>query len=668
MLPRRGIRITFLVCFPVAVAVLGSSVLLAFQQAPAEAQGARHRVEGVLSNSNGEPIAGERIVLVGVEESLRQGGVDTSAPDGRFAVEVPDGAYHVRTATRLGNQCTVSGYDNPDSDWQAIVEVRGEHVPGILVTVAGEPSAVPALVSCAFALEELGQIRGTVTDAQGEPVPGVLVAAGRYADPGSASVLADGYDSDWSEADGAFHLRLQPGAYQLHVRSAAAQSCSVSGQGDPAARGRAVFDTAGGDLDGLRIVVSGTASASPVWAACSFAYSVTNELRPGRNLVGWLGAETGIETLFEEVPGLRLAYAWAPDQQRFTRALLLGGRIVGELKRLTPGMGLWLYLQGTENVAWSRDAVDEGLLRRKVLRPGWNLVTWMGLDEIPLAAAVGDLGSTNIAAAGWDRKTQRYVRLADGEPESADSPIVRRGEVFWVYSSSWRQWWQHGDSSDLVFLGDVPPARQTQIRELIEDTESYFEARFGLVAPHITTYIAASRADLAASFLDATGAPVPATACAARGRNFILLYCQGDLTSIFPQEYFHVLQSDLTASVESADLSGARWLLDGTAAHAAARYRDARAIESYDAYLASVIDVAKTQSLPLTDSGATALSRLAVDLLIQRGGDESFVEVWRQVGSAADWRDAFQHVFGLPLEEFLELFEAHRAEVAPNSP
>ena len=653
--------------FMLAVAVLVSSVLLAFQEAPAKAQGTRHRVEGVLSTSNGEPLAGQRVVLVGAADSQGQGGVDVSAPDGNFAVEVPDGAYHVRTVTGLGNHCTVSGYDNPDSGWQAIIEVRGEHVTGILVTVAGEPSAAPALLRCAFALEELGQIRGTVTDAQGQPVPGVRVAATRYGDAGGAPPLVDGYDSDWTEAGGAFHLRLQPGAYLLHVQSASSQACSVSGQGNSAARGRAVFDTADGDVDGLRIVVSGTASASPVWSACSFASSVTNELRPGWNLAGWLGAETGIESLFEQIPGLALVYAWNTDEQRFVPALPPGGGLAGELELLTPGLGLWLYLGGTESVAWTRDAVDEGLLRKRVLRPGWNLVTWMGLDEIPLAAAVGDLGSSFVTAAAWDRETQRFVSPADGEPESADSPIVRRGEVFWVHSSGWRQWWQHGDSRDLVFLGDVPAARQTQIRELIADTETYFETEFGLVAPHLTTYIAASQADLATSFLDATGAPVSATACAARGRNFILLYCQGDLTSIFPQEYFHVLQSDLTASFESADLTGAGWLLDGTAAHAAALYRDARAIESYDAYLASVVDVARTQRLPLTDSGATASSRLAVDLLIQRGGDESFVEVWRQVGSAVDWRDAFQQVFGLPLEEFLELFEAHRAEFAPNS-
>ena len=170
---------------------------------------------------------------------------------------------------------------------------------------------------------------------------------------------------------------------------------------------------------------------------------------------------------------------------------------------------------------------------------------------------------------------------------------------------------------------------------MIEDTKAFFDAEFGLAAPHVTTYIAASQADLAASFLDATGAPVSTTACVARGQNFILLYCQDDLSSIWPREYFHVLQSDLTANLESIDFTGARWLLDGMAAHAAALYRDAHDIESQDMYLARVIASAKTQNAPFTDPDATALQLLAVDLLVQQAGAQAFVEFWRQVGRAA---------------------------------
>ena len=654
--------------FKLTVAVFAVAVGFAFPQAPATAQETRHRVEGVLTNVGGDPLGGQQVVLVGAGDSHGQGGVDVSAPDGTFAVEVAPGIYHMRVATRLGTECTVSGYENPGAGWQAIFAVGREDVTGVLVAVAGEAADAPALLSCAFPLRGFGQIRGTVTDPDGAPVPGVRVAASRYADARGAPSLVDGFDSDRTDADGAFHLRLEQGEYLLHVRSPSSRACSVSGQDDPAARGRAVFDTGEGDVRGLRIVVSGAARASPVWSVCSFAYSVTNELQPGWNLAGWLGAEASIESLFDQIPRLALAYAWDADRQRYAQASRLGGRLVGDLRVVTPGMGLWLYLRGTERVAWTRDAVDEGLLRSTVLRPGWNQVTWMGLDGIPLAATVGDLGGSLVAAWGWDPAIQRFVPVAERDSAFADRLVVRRGEALWVHSSAWRQWWQHGDTRDLVFLGDVPSARRTEIRELIDDTKAYFEARFGLVAPHATTYVGASRADLAASFLEATGAPVSATACGARGRNFILLYCQGDLTSILPREYFHVLQLDLSASHESADLTDARWLLDATAAHAAALYRDARAIEPYDAYLASVIALAKTQGLPLTDPAATAVRRLAIDFLAQRAGDESLVEVWRQVGPAVGWREAFQVVFGLPYNEFVDLFEAHRAAVAPVSP
>ena len=141
------------------------------------------------------------------------------------------------------------------------------------------------------------------------------------------------------------------------------------------------------------------------------------------------------------------------------RRFRLGDRYGGSLEVLTRGMGLWLYLAGRDSVTWTRDAVDEGLLRSKVLRPGWNLVKWMGLDSVAFRAAVDDLGASLIDAASWNPETQRFVALDETDDASAESRIVRRGEVFWVHSSTWRQWWQDGDSSDLVFLLEVPEAR-----------------------------------------------------------------------------------------------------------------------------------------------------------------------------------------------------------------
>ena len=273
------------------------------------AQEVRYQVAGIISDRNDAPLEGKRIVLVGVGDSQQQGGVGLSAPDGSFVVEVPDGNYHLRLATRLGNQCAVSSYESAASGWEAIVAVSGKGISGLVLTVAGSPSDAPALLACSFLLEGFGRILGTVTDPDGAPVAGVQVAASRYGEPRShAPSFADGFDSDWTGVDGSFLLRLEPGPHLLHVRTSS-RACTVAGQDDRTARGRAVFDAGDRVVRGLQIVVSGSASTNRVWAVCGFPHSVSNELHPGWNLVGWVNAEAGIESLFESVPGLALAHA-----------------------------------------------------------------------------------------------------------------------------------------------------------------------------------------------------------------------------------------------------------------------------------------------------------------------------------------------------------------------
>ena len=143
------------------------------------AQEVRYQVAGIISDRNDAPLEGKRIVLVGVGDSQQQGGVGLSAPDGSFVVEVPDGNYHLRLATRLGNQCAVSSYESAASGWEAIVAVSGKGISGLVLTVAGSPSDASALLACSFLLEGFGRILGTVTDPDGTPVAGVQVAASR---------------------------------------------------------------------------------------------------------------------------------------------------------------------------------------------------------------------------------------------------------------------------------------------------------------------------------------------------------------------------------------------------------------------------------------------------------------------------------------------------------
>ena len=141
-----------------AIASLSGAVAHVLSPTPGLAQDARYRVEGIISDSNGVPLEGQQIVLIGAGDSQQQGGVGLSASDGCFVVDVPDGNHHLRVATRLGSQCTVSNYEPDASGWEAIVAVSGKDIGGLVLTVAGSPSDAPALLACSFLLEGLGRI------------------------------------------------------------------------------------------------------------------------------------------------------------------------------------------------------------------------------------------------------------------------------------------------------------------------------------------------------------------------------------------------------------------------------------------------------------------------------------------------------------------------------
>ena len=50
------------------------------------------------------------------------------------------------------------------------------------------------------------------------------------------------------------------------------------------------------------------------------AGTITTELQPGWNMVGWVGPETLTGRLFEELPALRRISAWDAEEQRYRRA------------------------------------------------------------------------------------------------------------------------------------------------------------------------------------------------------------------------------------------------------------------------------------------------------------------------------------------------------------
>lgn len=94
-------------------------------------------------------------------------------------------------------------------------------------------------------------------------------------------------------------------------------------------------------------------------APAADADAITTRLLPGWNLAGWIGPDTPTQRAFERLPALVRIGAWDSEAQRYLRASR--GRYE-ELPTLTPGMGLWMLVSGSEPVEWTRPAEPDGVL------------------------------------------------------------------------------------------------------------------------------------------------------------------------------------------------------------------------------------------------------------------------------------------------------------------
>ncbi len=181
----------------------------------------------------------------------------------------------------------------------------------------------------------------------------------------------------------------------------------------------------------------------------------TTLLQPGLNMIGWTHAESGVGALFEDIPELETVYAWNAKAQHFTVAYRdVDGSVSGNLATLTPGMGLWLSVTGSEPVPWTRDATADGVAGLAVLREGWNLVAWAGPDGTGVDAAVAAVASSITSVATWDPASGRFAGYSPAADTGGAAPQLRQGGALWVEMSALRVWQQPGATIELA----SPPA------------------------------------------------------------------------------------------------------------------------------------------------------------------------------------------------------------------
>ena len=239
----------------------------------------------------------------------------------------------------------------------------------------------------------------------------------------------------------------------------------------------------------LALGAASAAAQSPPGPAADDATTITTELHPGWNLVGWIGPDTPVADLFEEIPALELVSARDAHADRYVRARRGDGSPPGSLRLLTPGMGLWLWIGGDEPVAWARPAEAAGVLLQ--LQRGLNLAAWSG-GPGSLEDALAGLGAALHSVHRWNAEMQRYETYVRGVASAAGVlDAIAPGDGLWISLSSPVRWWQQGEGAPpMVFVGDMDGDTASAIGAEFRDLSARLAERFeDIEGTELTAYI-----------------------------------------------------------------------------------------------------------------------------------------------------------------------------------
>ena len=406
----------------------------------------------------------------------------------------------------------------------------------------------------------------------------------------------------------------------------------------------------------LLALAVGLAAPAPTASAQGGA-KITTTLQPGINRVGWAGAEADVATLFEAIPRLNVAYAWDAATRRFRWAARDGS---GDLTTLTPGMGLWLTLGGTEPFAWARFLPPPAGIGFVPLREGWNFVGWAGRDGIAASEAFVGLDDVLLEAWDWNATAQRRETYTP-DTDANTLRTLEKGGAYWVRVSGAKRWWQFPPRVE--FPDTFTPARQAELRVLVDDVVSFFIERYGIAVPYLTVRFTADRPSSCGGSYDSRA-------------KVIRVDCFRPLA----HEYTHAIQSYLRGHDQSGQprvYTGPEipvWITEGMANHWSGVYHASTGARPLPAYFAGTIfPEARRTSVALQSfeipgnfhsgdrSAHYSLAYLAIEYLIDLTSEEDLFTYYRRIFFEADWRSAFQTVFGLDVEQFYPRFEDHRA-------
>ncbi len=234
------------------------------------------------------------------------------------------------------------------------------------------------------------------------------------------------------------------------------------------------------------------------------------------------------------------------------------------------------------------------------------------------------------------------------------------------------------DTAEVTFsVGDsVSSQDEGDVREAIRFAQDYLKETVGFDPPESLVVNVRNASD-----------PVDPGIIAFAGGEFMVVYTgsQGWLMSspfdrlhVIVHEYVHVYQYEM---IGLGDESSPAWLIEGTAEYLSydavigrELVRD-RAVQDYQAWAVAGggvgLDLASVESLRAfqrAEGPVYPLSYLAIRLLLEDGSADDLDRYFRTIADGAEWRSAFDEVFGQNVETFYEAYGAWLEDlIAPRS-
>jgi hypothetical protein len=611
-----------------------------------------YRIQGTVRGPGQEPLEGIDVRLHGRigDHNLGPWTGEATGPDGLFTIEAPQGSYRLELSTELegGGTCVLGSYGNDGRRAPAGAVTRHEleagGIGGIAIVLLDSPSA--------FCRE----VQGVVTDAEGKPLAGMSL---NFKGHGESQTPETG-------ETGGFRLHVREGSYRVWIRTDAGSDCRIEGyESEAPGRGNSIV-VDGRGVRGLRLVLFGRPRSATTYVKCPYPETVTTDLEPGWNLAGWTGPETDVASVFDSTPELRAIYAWDEEDESFRGAIRQESKASGSLAKLEPGVGLWLFIEGTERVSWTRPFLSKSALVS--LADGWNLVSWGGRDGATAEDIFNSLGAEPVVAATWDASRGQFLLTSTSAPAGARPELqVRRGDALWLQTPGEERWLQPGwPAPDVVLAGNSHYYDYDGYLQLIREAQVFFAERYGAITSDVTFYFVSNREALEDTYSRERGISPSPGLCADYASQVIFIATY----RCFPiaHEYFHAIQEDLAGN---DSLGSPTWIVEGSALYTDFQQRYSKGRASYlpgqrftwATYGPEV--TLETASSLLSYGDQAWLGYTAFEWLAREVGEAAIIEYFALLKPSDTWEDAFQGAFGLVLEDFYTRFEKHRREVAP---